>query len=53
MKCSRLRSYLKEICESESRAKMRNLELLRNVECIKNDMKEYSSDHGHLQQQKV
>lgn len=32
---------------------MRNLELLRDVESTENDMKEYSSDHGHLQQQKV
>lgn len=53
IKCSKLRSYLKEICESEVRAKMRNLELLSDVECIENDMKEYSSDHGPLQQQKV
>eukprot|EP00066_Takifugu_rubripes_P024914 XP_011614180.1 PREDICTED: centrosomal protein kizuna isoform X2 [Takifugu rubripes] len=53
IKCSKLRSYLKEICESEARAKMRNLELLRVVECIETDMKEYSSDHGPLQQQKA
>ena len=32
---------------------MRNLELLRDVECIEISMKEYSPDHGPLQQQKV
>uniref|UniRef100_A0A8D0AP91 Centrosomal protein kizuna n=1 Tax=Sander lucioperca TaxID=283035 RepID=A0A8D0AP91_SANLU len=53
IKCSKLRSYLKEICDREARAKMRNLELLRDVECIEISMKEYSPDHGPLQQQKV
>lgn len=32
---------------------MRNLELLRDVECIEISMKEYRPDHGPLQQQKV
>lgn len=32
---------------------MRNLELLRDVECIEISMKEYSPDHAPLQQQKV
>uniref|UniRef100_A0AAQ6AA23 Centrosomal protein kizuna n=1 Tax=Amphiprion ocellaris TaxID=80972 RepID=A0AAQ6AA23_AMPOC len=53
IKCSKLHSYLKEICDREARAKMRNLELLRDVECIEISMKEYSPDHGPLQQQKV
>uniref|UniRef100_A0A669EQK2 Centrosomal protein kizuna n=1 Tax=Oreochromis niloticus TaxID=8128 RepID=A0A669EQK2_ORENI len=53
IKCSKLRSYLKEICDREARAKMRNLELLRDVECIEISMKEYSPDHAPLQQQKV
>ncbi|XP_059209971.1 centrosomal protein kizuna [Centropristis striata] len=53
IKCSKLRSYLKEICDREARAKMRNLELLRDVECIEISMKEYSPDHGPLQQQKA
>uniref|UniRef100_A0A3Q3VVD7 Centrosomal protein kizuna n=1 Tax=Mola mola TaxID=94237 RepID=A0A3Q3VVD7_MOLML len=53
IKRSKLRSYLKEICDREARAKMRNLELLRDVECIEIGMKEYSPDHGLLQQQKV
>ncbi|CAN9502301.1 unnamed protein product [Ophioblennius macclurei] len=52
IKCSKLRSYLKEICDREARAKMRNLELLRDVECIEISMKKYSPDHGPLQQQK-
>uniref|UniRef100_A0A668TAC9 Centrosomal protein kizuna n=1 Tax=Oreochromis aureus TaxID=47969 RepID=A0A668TAC9_OREAU len=52
IKCSKLRSYLKEICDREARAKMRNLELLRDVECIEISMKEYSPDHAPLQQQK-
>ncbi|KAM7403864.1 hypothetical protein PAMA_004336 [Pampus argenteus] len=53
IKCSKLRSYLKEICDREARAKMRNLELLRDVECIEISMKEYSPDHGLLQLQKT
>ncbi|KAK5886033.1 hypothetical protein CesoFtcFv8_017111 [Champsocephalus esox] len=53
IKCSKLRSYLKEICDREARAKMRNLELLRDVECIEISMKEYRPDHGPLQQQKI
>ncbi|XP_030614966.1 centrosomal protein kizuna isoform X2 [Archocentrus centrarchus] len=53
IKCSKLRSYLKEICDREARAKMRNLELLRDVECIEISMKEYSPDHGPLLQQKA
>ncbi|XP_029972458.1 centrosomal protein kizuna isoform X2 [Salarias fasciatus] len=52
IKCSKLRSYLKEICDREARAKMRNLELLRDVESIEISMKKYSPDHGPLQQQK-
>ncbi|XP_029982693.1 centrosomal protein kizuna isoform X3 [Sphaeramia orbicularis] len=53
IKCSKLRSYLKEISDREARAKMRNLELLRDVECIEINMKEYSPNHGTLQQQKA
>ncbi|KAM6968760.1 centrosomal protein kizuna isoform 1-T1 [Tautogolabrus adspersus] len=53
IKCSKLRSYLKEICDREARAKMRNLELLREVESIEISMKEYTPDHGPLQQQKA
>lgn len=32
---------------------MRNLELLRDAECIEISMKEYRPDRGPLQQQKV
>ncbi|XP_021171863.2 centrosomal protein kizuna isoform X3 [Fundulus heteroclitus] len=53
IKCSKLRSYLKEICGREARAKMRNLELKRDVECMEISMKEYNSDHGPLQQIKA
>ncbi|XP_053291412.1 centrosomal protein kizuna isoform X2 [Pleuronectes platessa] len=53
IKCSKLRSYLKEISNREARAKMRNLELLSDVECIEISMKEYSPDHGPLEQQKA
>ncbi|KAK2891608.1 hypothetical protein Q8A73_017273 [Channa argus] len=53
IKCSKLHSYLKEICDREAQAKMRNLELLRDVECIEISMREYSPDHGPLQQQKA
>ncbi|KAM4541702.1 centrosomal protein kizuna isoform 2-T2 [Odontesthes bonariensis] len=53
IKCSKLRGYLKEICDREARAKMRNFELQRDVECIEISMKEYSPDRGPLQQQKA
>ncbi|KAM3871314.1 centrosomal protein kizuna [Diretmus argenteus] len=53
IKCAKLRSYLKEICERETRAKMRNLELQRDVECIEMSMKEHGLDRGPLDQQKV
>ncbi|XP_056151975.1 centrosomal protein kizuna [Lampris incognitus] len=52
-KCAKLHSYLKEICERETQAKMRNHELLRDVECIETSMKEYEPDFGSLQQQKA
>ncbi|XP_038127529.1 centrosomal protein kizuna isoform X2 [Cyprinodon tularosa] len=53
IKCSKLRSYLKEICGREAQAKMRNLELKRDVKCMEISMKEYNFDHGPLQQQKA
>ncbi|CAJ1073902.1 centrosomal protein kizuna isoform X1 [Xyrichtys novacula] len=52
IRCSKLRSYLKEICDREARAKMRNLELLKDMECIEISMREYTPDRGPLQQQK-
>ncbi|KAM9842973.1 centrosomal protein kizuna [Aulostomus maculatus] len=53
IKSSKLHSYLKQICDREARAKMRNLELLRDVECLEISMQEYRPDHGPLQQQKA
>ncbi|XP_039993964.1 centrosomal protein kizuna isoform X2 [Xiphias gladius] len=53
IKCTKLRSYLKEISDREAQAKIRNLELLRDVECIEISMKEFSPDHAPLQQQKA
>ncbi|XP_076017888.1 centrosomal protein kizuna [Genypterus blacodes] len=53
IKCSKLHSYLKEISDREAQAKMRNLELLRDVKCIEISMKEYRPDHGPLHQQKA
>ncbi|XP_026212260.1 centrosomal protein kizuna isoform X2 [Anabas testudineus] len=53
IKRSKLRRYLKEICDREAQAKLRNLELLKDVACIEISMKECSSDHGPLQQQKA
>lgn len=52
MKCSRLHSYFKEIADREERAKRRNLELLRDVECIENSMKKYQPNTDLLLQQK-
>ncbi|CAL8294436.1 unnamed protein product [Arctogadus glacialis] len=53
IKCAKLRSYLKEICEREKRAKTRNLELLRDVKCIEMSLKEYGPSRATLQQQKA
>uniref|UniRef100_A0A1A7XGC8 Centrosomal protein kizuna n=1 Tax=Iconisemion striatum TaxID=60296 RepID=A0A1A7XGC8_9TELE len=53
IKCSKLRSYLKEICDREARAKTRNLELLRDVERMEISMKEYRPDLGFLQKRKA
>ncbi|XP_061600075.1 centrosomal protein kizuna isoform X1 [Cololabis saira] len=53
IKCSKLHGYLKEITDREARAKMRNLKLQRDVECIEISMKEYGLDHDSLQQQKA
>ncbi|RVE56999.1 hypothetical protein OJAV_G00212090 [Oryzias javanicus] len=50
---SKLRSYLKEITDREVRAKMRNLELQRAVECIEISMRDYQAECVSLQQQKA
>lgn len=53
IKCSKLRSYLREISDREERAKRRNLELLRDVECIEKSMMKYQPNHDPLLQQKT
>uniref|UniRef100_A0A8C5NGP8 Centrosomal protein kizuna n=1 Tax=Gouania willdenowi TaxID=441366 RepID=A0A8C5NGP8_GOUWI len=53
IKCSKLRRYLQEISNREARAKMRNLELLRDVECMEISIRDYRPDRGPLQQQKA
>ncbi|KAL0969252.1 hypothetical protein UPYG_G00224520 [Umbra pygmaea] len=53
IKCMKLRGYLKEICEREKRAKMRNHELLKDVELMEMSMKEHYPDHSSLQHHKV
>ncbi|XP_054653382.1 centrosomal protein kizuna isoform X2 [Dunckerocampus dactyliophorus] len=50
---SQIKSYLKQICVREAQAKMRNLELLRDVECLHISMQEYSPNLFPLQQQKA
>uniref|UniRef100_A0A674EZW5 Centrosomal protein kizuna n=1 Tax=Salmo trutta TaxID=8032 RepID=A0A674EZW5_SALTR len=52
IKCATLRGYLKEICEREKQAKIRNLELLRDVECIEMSMKEHCPDRNPLDEHK-
>ncbi|KAG5857393.1 hypothetical protein ANANG_G00018990 [Anguilla anguilla] len=52
MKNTKLRCYLKQICERENRAKARNLELLRNMEIIEFNMKALCSNHSALRQKK-
>ncbi|XP_072313439.1 centrosomal protein kizuna isoform X2 [Eucyclogobius newberryi] len=53
MKCSKLRNYLREISDREERAKMRNLDLLSEVEKIENGMKNYQPNPSRLLQLKV
>ncbi|KAK6304301.1 hypothetical protein J4Q44_G00248870 [Coregonus suidteri] len=53
IKYAKLRGYLKEICEREKRAKIRNLELLRDVECIEMSMKEHCPGRNPLDEHKV
>uniref|UniRef100_A0A3P8XD23 Centrosomal protein kizuna n=1 Tax=Esox lucius TaxID=8010 RepID=A0A3P8XD23_ESOLU len=53
IKCTKLRGYLKEICEREQQAKMRNRELLRDVELMEMSMKELYPDRNPLRQHKV
>ncbi|XP_071183426.1 centrosomal protein kizuna-like isoform X3 [Salvelinus alpinus] len=52
IKCATLCGYLKEICEREKQAKIRNLELLRDVECIEMSMKEHCLDRNPLDKHK-
>ncbi|KAM8833299.1 centrosomal protein kizuna isoform 2-T2 [Synchiropus picturatus] len=52
IKCSKLRSYHKQICDREARAKMRNLELLREVESLEISMRGYRPDLGPLKELK-
>ncbi|KAM9777395.1 centrosomal protein kizuna [Neosynchiropus ocellatus] len=53
IKCSKLRSYHKQICDREARAKMRNLELLREVESLEISMRGYQPDLGPLKERKA
>ncbi|KAM6973280.1 centrosomal protein kizuna [Aplochiton taeniatus] len=53
IKFAKLCGYLKEIRERETQAKIRNLELLTDVQCIENNMKELRPDAGLLRQQKA
>ncbi|XP_077403857.1 centrosomal protein kizuna isoform X2 [Vanacampus margaritifer] len=52
-KGSKLHSYLKQICVREAQAKMRNLELLRDVECLQISMQQYNPNLFALQQHKL
>ncbi|XP_077395543.1 centrosomal protein kizuna isoform X2 [Festucalex cinctus] len=53
IKGSKLHRYLKQICVREAQAKMRNLELLRDVECLQISMEQYNPNLFALQQQKA
>ncbi|XP_067099605.1 centrosomal protein kizuna [Osmerus mordax] len=53
LKCAKLHGHLKEICERERQAKVRNLELLRDVERIETNMKDQHHDHSSLHQHKL
>ncbi|KAK7904822.1 hypothetical protein WMY93_017429 [Mugilogobius chulae] len=53
IKCSNLRNYLRQISDREERAKLRNLDLLREVESIENSMKTDKVNLGPLLQLKA
>ncbi|CAL9686320.1 unnamed protein product [Knipowitschia caucasica] len=53
IKCAKLRRYLRDISDREERAKMRNLDLLREVSSIEMSMKRYHPDPGPLMQMKA
>ncbi|XP_077587935.1 centrosomal protein kizuna isoform X2 [Stigmatopora nigra] len=53
IKGSKLHAYLKQICVRETQAKMRNLELLRDVECLQISMQQFRPNLFALQQQKL
>ena len=53
IKSAKLRSYLQEICERETRAKARNLQLLRDVASVETGMKERAYDCAPLHRKKV
>uniref|UniRef100_A0A8B9RJX1 Centrosomal protein kizuna n=1 Tax=Astyanax mexicanus TaxID=7994 RepID=A0A8B9RJX1_ASTMX len=54
LKCAKMRYHHKELCKREQQAKARNLELLRNVESLVSNAKEFSIDYTllhHLKEQ--
>lgn len=53
LKCTKMRHYHKELCKREQQAKARNLELLRNVESLVSNAKEFSIDYSVLHHLKV
>lgn len=53
LKCAKMRCYYKELREREQQAKIRNLELLGNVENLASKMKEFSIDCSRLLQKRV
>lgn len=53
LKCAKMRCYHKELHEREQQAKMRNLELLGNVENLASKLKEFSIDCSRLLQKRM
>ncbi|XP_072545584.1 centrosomal protein kizuna isoform X2 [Salminus brasiliensis] len=53
LKCAKMRHYHKELCKREQQAKVRNLELQRNVESLVSNVKEFSIDSTVLHHLKV
>ncbi|XP_017555213.1 centrosomal protein kizuna [Pygocentrus nattereri] len=52
-KYTKMRHYHKELCKREQQAKARNLELLRNVESLVSNAKEFSIDYSVLHHLKL
>ncbi|OBS64319.1 hypothetical protein A6R68_07138, partial [Neotoma lepida] len=52
LKCAKLKKYLKEICESERRARVRNQGYLKKLECVQTYVEHLTTNTEKLQKLK-